>query len=114
MLLVATTNVTLFFLMLCGEMYEHTRLGESTIVYDCTVDVKPKSFTVSPFPRFRRNAVRSLPFTSATPQLVRRAERSRSGELWGRERRLFLRTVGTIGLSQALEHVKMRFATSIL
>ena len=93
-----------------------------------TVDVKktfPKSFTVppfngvyrctvSPFPAERLSTVRSLPFTSATPQLVRRVERSRGGELWGRERRLFLRTVGAIGLSQTLERVKMRFATSIL
>ena len=64
-----------------------------------TVDVKkkfPRSFAVlpfndvhrcivSPFPAERISTVRSLPFTSATPHLVMLAERSRDGELWGRE-----------------------------
>ena len=61
------------------------------------VDVKktfPKSFTVppfndvhrcivSPFPAERRSTVRSLPFTSETPQLAMRAERSRRGGTLG-------------------------------
>ena len=64
----------------------------------------PKSFTVSPFngvyhPRFRLSTGRS---------------RSNRGKVWCQQQQLFLRTVSAIGLSQALDHVKMCFATSIL
>ena len=84
-----------------------------------TVDVK-KTFavppfngcTVSPFPAERLSTVRSLPFTSATREA--RRKKSRRGTLGARATGLFLRTVVAIGLSQALERVKMRFATSIL
>ena len=57
---------------------------------------------VSPFPAERLSTLRSFPFMSATPQIAMHAERSCHGELWGQERRLFLRTVDAIGLSQAL------------
>ena len=68
--------------------------------------------TVSPFPAERLSTVRSLPFTSATREA--RRKKSRRGTLGARATGLFLRTVVAIGLSQALECVKMRFATSIL
>ena len=34
-------------IMLCGEMYEHTRLGESTIVYDCKLQGNNTALTVA-------------------------------------------------------------------